>query len=218
MGSNPFRRQYIFAWLAACVVAFLPASAWSQVFDIFDAEVIVEPDFPKGQDFAYYYLRLRVGYNGGNWMGTTSPPGAITSSMAISDPTLSTSVNLVDNAILGVPTFGGAPTTNVSLLLKYTYYGDADLNGQVNADDLTVFGNNFGRLSGVTQIDGDVDFDNDVDADDLTVFGNNFGKGVGNPLSGGTAAAVPEPATFALGLAALAIAALARFSKRFRRA
>jgi hypothetical protein len=215
MGSNPFRRQYIFAWLAACVLAFLPAQAWSQTLDISDAEFILKTS--PGLDFAYYYSRVRTGYNGGNWLGT-SPNGAITSSMAANDPALATSVNIVDNAILGLTTFSGESVDLTDVLLKYTYYGDADLNGQVNADDLTVFGNNFGRLSGVTQIDGDVDFDNDVDADDLTVFGNNFGKGVGNPLSGGTAAAVPEPATFALGLAALAIAALARFSKRFRRA
>ncbi|HZO05052.1 MAG TPA: VCBS repeat-containing protein, partial [Solirubrobacterales bacterium] len=35
--------------------------------------------------------------------------------------------------------------------------GDIDGNGTVDADDLTVFANNFGRRSGATQVDGDID-------------------------------------------------------------
>jgi hypothetical protein len=95
----------------------------------------------------------------------------------------------VDNALLGLTEFGGVSIDENALLLKYTYHGDIDVNGEVNADDLTVFANNFGRATGATQIDGDIDFDGDVDADDLTVFANNFGKGVGAPL---TAAAAPQ--------------------------
>jgi hypothetical protein len=97
---------------------------------------------------------------------------------------------LVDNALLGLVQFGGLSVDENALLLKYTYYGDIDLNGQVDADDLTVFANNFGRPAGATQIDGDIDFDGDVDADDLTVFANNFGKGIGAP----SAANAPVPA------------------------
>ena len=103
--------------------------------------------------------------------------------------------------------FGGQAVTADSILLRYTYYGDVDQNGQVDADDLTVFASNFGRTSGATQIDGDIDFNGAVNADDLTVFANNFNKGVGNPLAVAAAnvQAVPEPATgvlLAIGVAA----------------
>ena len=80
---------------------------------------------------------------------------------------------------MGLTQFSGEPVDANSLLLKYTYYGDIDQNGAVDADDLTVFANNFGRTSGATQVDGDIDFNGTVDADDLTVFANNFNKGVG---------------------------------------
>jgi hypothetical protein len=94
--------------------------------------------------------------------------------------------------------------------LKYTYYGDIDQNGQVDADDLTVFASNFGRASGATQIDGDIDFNGTVDADDLTVFANNFNKGVGNPLANGGIHAVPEPAALALILPGMAMSLVMR--------
>ena len=99
-------------------------------------------------------------------------------------PIPNTTLSLVDNAVLGFSTFGGEPVDANSLLVKYTYYGDIDQNGQVDADDLTVFANNFGRMSGATQVDGDIDFNGTVDADDLTVFANNFGRGVGIAVGG----------------------------------
>jgi hypothetical protein len=167
-----------------------------------------------GQDFGYYYQRVRTGYNGGNWLGL-SPAGSIFSTAAANDPSLATSLNIVDNSLLGLTTFGNWSVDASNILIKYSYYGDVDLNGQVNADDLTVFGNNFGRLTGATQIDGDVDFDNDVDADDLTVFANSFGKGVNAPLASGAVEAVPEPSTILLaGLASAGFAAAGMIRRR----
>jgi hypothetical protein len=130
------------------------------------------------------YGRLAAGYAGGLWNGA-----GIVSSNAAANTNVDTTLALVDNAILSLVQFGGLVVDENSLLLKYTYYGDIDLNGQVDADDLTVFANNFGRPAGATQIDGDIDFDGDVDADDLTVFANNFGRGIGAPLA---AAAAPK--------------------------
>ena len=96
-----------------------------------------------------------------------------------------TTLELVDNAILGLTQFSGEPVDANSILIKHTYYGDIDLNGAVDADDLTVLANNFGRTSGASHVDGDIDFNGTVDADDLTVFANNFLKGVGAPLVAG---------------------------------
>jgi hypothetical protein len=130
----------------------------------------------KTAAFNTLYSRLVAGFAAGAWNGN----GLVsTSAQSNSNTTLS----LVDNATLGYSSFGGEPVDANSLLLKYTYYADIDQNGQVDADDLTVFANNFGRINGATQVDGDIDFNGRVDADDLTVFANNFLRGVGMPLA-----------------------------------
>jgi hypothetical protein len=154
----------------------------------------------KTADFNRLYDQIKSGYAAGGWNGA-----GINSSTAAADPGFETGLVLIDNGVFGYPEFSGQTVNADSILLKYTYYGDIDANGEVNADDLTIFANNFGKPLGAGQIDGDIDFDNDVDADDLTVFANNFGKGAGNPLSAGAVAAVPEPASLVLaGLAIIA--------------
>jgi len=171
---------------------------WTARFDPNNNDAIFKSTAAaKTTDFNRLYNQLRQGFNAGNWMGN-----GIGSTSAATNAARDTTLALVDNAVLGNTSFSGQPVTADSILLKYTYYGDIDLNGVVDADDLTVFANNFGRVSGATQIDGDIDFNGSVNADDLTVFANNFGKGAGAPLAVANVQAVPEPGT--LILAALA--------------
>jgi CubicO group peptidase (beta-lactamase class C family) len=176
-------------------------------FDLTDNDAIVQSSAAnKTADFDRMYEQIKSGYAAGGWTGT-----GITSSEAAANPDIDTGLVMVDNAIFSYTGFSGQTVNENSILLKYTYYGDIDVNGQVDADDLTIFANNFGKLTGAAQVDGDIDFDNDVDADDLTVFANNFGKGVGAPLASGAVEAVPEPATWILLIVAtLAASGVAR--------
>jgi hypothetical protein len=182
--------------------------AWTARLDLNDNDAVVQSTAAnKAADFARIYNQLQQGFNGGNWKGL-----GIASTTAANNPSADTGLLLVDNAIAAHTDFSGQPVTANSILLKYTYYGDIDQNGQVDADDLTVFASNFGRTSGATQIDGDIDFNGAVNADDLTVFANNFNKGVGNPLGAGEVQAVPEPATWLL----LAVGIVGRVFHRAR--
>jgi hypothetical protein len=147
------------------------------ILDLTDKDLIVQTDGDnRAADFGALYDELKSGFAGGGWNGH----GLASSAAQINGET---TLSLVDNAVLGLSHFAGQPVDENSLLVKYTYYGDIDQNGAVDADDLTVFANNFGRTIGATQVDGDLDFNGTVDADDLTVFANNFGKGVGAPLA-----------------------------------
>jgi hypothetical protein len=156
--------------------------------DLADNDLIVKTTpANKAAQLSVLYSHLKSGYSNGAWIGN----GLISSAaQGNGDTTLS----LVDNALLGLTQFSGQPVDANSLLVKYTYLGDIDLNGAVDADDLTVFANNFGRTSGATQVDGDIDFNGTVDADDLTVFANNFGKGAGAPLAASPNVVISLPA------------------------
>jgi T5SS/PEP-CTERM-associated repeat protein len=180
--------------------------AWTTKLDLANNDAVVQSTAAnKATDFARLHNQVKQGFNNGAWTGQ-----GITSSSAAGNANSDTGLSVVDNALLGVTSFSGQPVTADSILLKYTYYGDIDANGQVDADDLTVFASNFGRASGATQVDGDIDFNGAVDADDLTVVANNFAKGLATPLAANNLQAVPEPQTHALmaiGMAALLVAA-----------
>jgi autotransporter-associated beta strand protein len=174
------------------------ADAWTSKLDVTNNDSAFQSSAAnKATDFARLYNQVKQGFNNGTWTGL-----GITSSAAAGNTSADTGINVVDNALLGYTDFSGQSVTADSILLKYTYYGDIDQNGQVDADDLTVFASNFGRTQGATQVDGDIDFNGAVNADDLTVFANNFNKGVGNPLASASVQAVPEPATLCLAASA----------------
>jgi hypothetical protein len=188
------------------------ANAWTAKFDVNNNDAVLQTTAGnKMTDFARLYNQVKQAFNNGNWQGL-----GVTSGTAAANANMDTGLAVVDNAVLGLTNFSGQPVTANSILLKYTYYGDIDQNGQVDADDLTVFANNFGRIfiEGATQVDGDIDFNGAINADDLTIFANNFLKGVGNPLAAASIQAVPEPATIVLTLAAAIAIAIATARRR----
>ena len=88
--------------------------------------------------------------------------------------------------------------------------GDANGDGNVDVNDLTVVLTNFGR-TGMTWSQGDFNGDGAVNVNDLTIMLTNFGQSFSSPAA--AAAAVPEPATLLLA-AAGAIALLLGCVKR----
>ena len=109
-----------------------------------------------------------------------------------------------DNALVGLtewPNGSGQSISATAIVGKYTYYGDATLDGQVTADDYLVLDANRNTTPavGTGWVKGDMTNDGSVTADDYLVLDSNRGLGVGSPLSPAGAAVVPEPdATIAL--------------------
>ncbi|MDX1965170.1 MAG: autotransporter-associated beta strand repeat-containing protein [Pirellulales bacterium] len=107
------------------------------------------------------------------------------------------------------------------VIVRFTYPGDYNLDGQVDGADYVVVDSNLGvatpGLSGGWTL-GDGDFDGMVTAADYLPIDSNFGSGVGNPLSISNPAvtAIPEPSTWVLG--SLAAVGLGILSARRRKA
>ncbi|HEY7088522.1 MAG TPA: PEP-CTERM sorting domain-containing protein [Tepidisphaeraceae bacterium] len=140
-----------------------------------------------------------------------------------------------DNAVLNKSSFAGQSVDTSSILVKYTYAGDSDLDGDADGVDIGTWATNFtGELGGTGTMvwtQGDWDYDGDVDGVDAGLWAQAFtgelgGQGLGEivvddpNIAPGAAAilegmgitVVPEPAS--LGLLALGSTMLAARRRR----
>jgi GH43 family beta-xylosidase len=119
-----------------------------------------------GGSLAAIRSQVAAGFNSGTWDGA----GGIASSRAAADPTRLTAVAYASNAELNKTSFAGVTgLTSNDVLVKYTYYGDADLSGAVTLDDFTLFLRGY-QGSATTWFEGDFDYDGLVSLDDFTLF------------------------------------------------
>jgi autotransporter-associated beta strand protein len=112
-------------------------------------------------------------------------------------------------------------TANSQVIVGYTYYGDLNLDGQVDVADLGTLATNWQSSGNWGQ--GDFTYDGVINVADLGELATNWQQGVGNPLGptldsalaslGLARTAVPEPAS----IAAAVLVTLAAASSRSRR-
>jgi hypothetical protein len=129
-------------------------------------------------DLAAITALLGSGYNNGAWTGR-----GIASSAAANDPTSLTALGVIDNtgAVFGPSNlFDGYAPAVTDILVKYTWYGDTNLDGQVDGSDYTRIDNGFNnQLTGWEN--GDFSYDSIVDGSDYTLIDNAFNS-QGTPL------------------------------------
>jgi hypothetical protein len=159
---------------------------------------------------------LKNGFNAGSgyWNGTNG----IASSAAASDPTHLTTLGYMQSQ---GGSFDGVSTTTSDVLVKYTYYGDANLDGSVDGADYQQIDAGFGlHLTGWQN--GDFNYDGVVDGSDYSLIDNTFNQLTASGASSQSLLAspsdvvspanVPEPATLSL----LGIGALSLLGRRRR--
>jgi hypothetical protein len=178
----------------------------------------------KNGDLSDIAIKLKSGLNAGGtyWAGATG----IESSQAAGDTNFLTTLGYRQSD--GTP-FDGVNTTTSDVLVKYTYYGDADLNGVIDGADYAQIDNGFGsKLTG--WFNGDFNYDGVVDGTDYSLIDNTFNQisATGampfyilatptNLIAGPATSSVPEPTTFGLiGCGAISLLARRRRVISFR--
>jgi hypothetical protein len=114
---------------------------------------------------------IGTGYSGGTWTGK-----GITSSTAAGDTTYLTALGVTLNNINGSAidtSFDGQHVLANDVLIKYTYYGDTNLDGQVDGSDYSRIDDGYlFQLTG--WFNGDFNYDNAINGSDYTLIDNAF--------------------------------------------
>jgi autotransporter-associated beta strand protein len=114
-------------------------------FDITDNSMVI-----RGMTLPEVQTMVQAAFNGGHWDGA----GGLTSSTAAANASGTTAVGIGSNEVLNKTTFKGVEgLLSTDVLVKYTYYGDADLDGDVDGNDVGRWAVNFtGSGGGVLNI------------------------------------------------------------------
>jgi autotransporter-associated beta strand protein len=133
--------------------------------DLFDNDLIV--DYTGASQLAVIQNLINTARAGGAWTG-----GGITSTTARNINAHNSTLGAIEasdyKALYGAAaTFSGQTIDTTAVLVKYTWYGDADFNGKVNFDDYVRTDNGFnnhqtGWLNGDFDGNGAVNFDDYV--------------------------------------------------------
>jgi hypothetical protein len=187
----------------------LGVRTYSGFFDLGDNDLTL-----TGTTEANLRDMVRAWYHGGTHTATglgSSVAGTGTGANAVTTLAVITNNDGQGGALF--PTFDGVATLSADVLVKYTYLGDTNLDGKVDASDLAnlLAGMN-GHLTG--WINGDMNYDGVVNNADLNLLLSGL-RGQGAPLggNGGAGGSVPEPSALLAGL--MAVPLTARFRRRY---
>jgi hypothetical protein len=175
--------------------------------DLNDNKAIV--DYTGTSPLASIRDAVASGYSSGSWAGAGITSGVAASIAADGANPHKTAIGYAEASAVGITNFGGQGVDGTAVLLRYTWSGDANLDGRVNALDFNAIATNFGG-SGKFWSDGDMNFDGTVNTADFTALSQNFNLVLPAPLLG---ALVPEPGLVSVVVAGASLLALRRQRK-----
>ncbi len=184
-------------------------NAWTGTLDLTNNDLDVQ-----NGNLSTITNQVAEGYNRGNWNGS----GGIVSSAAAADTTHLTALGVIQNSFNQssgttlYTSFDGQNVASSDVLVKYTYYGDTNLDGQVDGTDYSRIDN--GYLNSLTGwINGDFNYDGVINGSDYTLIDNAYntqGANIASEITGPSAiataqiagvtatSAVPEPTELGL--------------------
>jgi hypothetical protein len=161
--------------------------AFGSTVDLGDNDMVL-----KATPIADVKNNLSNGYDSGLWTGI-----GMTSSVAAANTaaTHKTALGYATASQLGVSTFSGQSVSGADVCVRYTYYGDANLDGKVNTSDFNQLAGSFGTTN-KDWVNGDFNYDGAVNSQDFNALSGNYG--MVQPASAALGSVVPEPATLSM--------------------
>jgi len=145
-------------------------NAWTGTLDLGDNDLIIQ-----NGDLATITNQVSQGYTD-QWQDD----GGITSSAAALDTTFLTALGVIQNSATGSPsgpvlysTFDGVASGDNDVLVKFTCYGDANLDGIIDGSDYSRIDN--GAINQLTGwFNGDFNYDGVINGSDYTLIDNAY--------------------------------------------
>jgi autotransporter-associated beta strand protein len=184
--------------------------------DLTNNDMVV--DYTGATPFATIRSLIISGYNGGPWNGTGITSSTAAAIAAGASPN-KTAIGYAEASTFGTTSFDGITVDATAILLRYTYGGDANLDGSVDTTDFNILAANF-SLTGTVWSQADFNNDGAVDTTDFNILASNFSltlpgaAGRAGATPGALGALVPEPLT---GCTLSLIAAGALLARRRKR-
>ncbi len=153
--------------------------------DLADNAVIV--DYTGSSPFAAIYPLL-AGSAANHWAG-----GGIVSHTAAGGGS-QYAIGLADNGVANLASFAGQSVDGTSVLIRFTYSGDANLDGQVDLTDLSVLAGSW-QMAARQWSQGEADYSGLVDLTDLVLLASNWQKVLPTPVVAGVVIPTSEVAS-----------------------
>ncbi len=137
---------------------------------------------------------IQSAYAGGAWTGnglTSSSAAAVAANSSIA---FKSALGYAEASAAGIGTFDGIAVDQDAILVRYTYFGDANLDGKVDSADFTKLAQGF-NTSDAGWVSGDFNYDGTVNLLDFNMLANNYGASGASPAPAALGALVPEPAS-----------------------
>jgi hypothetical protein len=156
------------------------------VLDLTDNVMVV--DYSSGSSqYGDIKSLLISGYSGHTWTGNGVNSSKAAASLLNSDPDTSVGYAEATSLFASFPaTYADREVDNTTVLVKYTYEGDANIDGMVDITDLGIVATNW-QTSDKGWHDGNFDYNYpssgpNVDITDLGLLATNWQQGVCGPL------------------------------------
>lgn len=143
----------------------------TQKLDLFDNDFLL--DYAGTSPYQTMRDYSKIGHDTGT--------GGITSTASEARSSRDTILAIIDNAQFGRTSWNGEAIDSTTIIGKYTYFGDSNLDGKVTGDDYVAIDSNLGRTN-AQWFHGDFNFDSIVAGEDYGAIDGNLGKGIGDPL------------------------------------
>ena len=160
------------------IVADQVAASGGGAIDLRDNSMIVHGAAGAWNGASYTGVAglIASGRNGGSWDGS----GIVTSeSLAVGPNALTTLAvaSAADALHLGpgaTTSWDGESISDSDTLVKYTYAGDADLSGRIDADDYFAIDSGYAHPANPSYASGDFNYDGAINGDDYFLIDSNY--------------------------------------------